>query len=150
MPNLSAFPRIVSHQWKVKVNDVILVPAQDTSKHEVVRLPPYSRSQIPLFSFTQTRFMSALHLCSCFHSFCVFLYDCKPVWQRDRYFICTLSDAISLCNLLLSNRKSLVIKMGDKATGCLHLQLAKSNKRTKLTKCVYLCVYTHTHTQMDV
>lgn len=147
MPNPTAFPITVSNQRNVKVNDVLLVSAQDTSKHYVLPLPSYSRSQIRLFSFTETRFMSALHLCRCFHSFCVFFCDYKPVWQRDRYFICTLSDAISLCSLLLSNSKSLIIKMGNKATGHLHLQLAKSNKRTKLTKCVYWyierCILTH-------
>lgn len=146
MPNPSAFPITVSNHWKVKVNNVLPTPAQDTSKHYVLPLPPYSRSQLILFSFTETRFMSALHLSSCFHSFCVFLCGCKPVWQRDRCFICTLSDAISLCNLLLSNRRSLRIKMGNKITGHLHLQLVKSNQGPQLTNCIYM----HTHTQKDV
>lgn len=103
----------------------------------------YPLTQLILFSFTETRFMSALHLSSCFLSFCVFLCGCKPVWQRDRCFICTLSDAISLCNLLLSNRRSLRIKMGNKTTGHLHLQLAKCNEGTQLTNYIYIHTYTH-------
>ena len=149
MPKPSAFPVTASDQWNVKMNDVLLVPEQDTSKHYVLPLPPYSRSQIILFSFTQTRLMSALHLCSCFHSFCVFLCDCKAVWQRDRYFICTLSDAIALCNLLLSNRTSLIITWEIKQLDIYICSWPKAIKEpNSQTVCIYRYLYTHTHERM--
>lgn len=39
LPTPRAFPITVSNQWKAKVNDVLLVPAQDTSKHYLLPLP---------------------------------------------------------------------------------------------------------------
>lgn len=39
LPAPRAFPVTVSNRWNVKVNDVLLVPAQDTSKHYLPPLP---------------------------------------------------------------------------------------------------------------